>query len=684
MNLKALQPGNGSTTVESAGPEPFSLRATVRAALRRKAVRVFLPVLLFAALLTGVLVALRPRVESAPTAAAVEDAALQRAAVKALAGRDGTVIIMDPHSGRIRALVNPQLAYETELMPGSTIKPFTALTALRTGALTADSRLLCRQQYAHANYRISCVHPEDRPAFNAEQALAYSCNYFYARLGEHLSSVAFNSTLKSFGFGNRTGAGGAKEADGRLPSGKWESRNAIGEAPSELVTPIQLITAYTALLNGGKLFAPTQAAAEGFAPNTRREIAIDDDARALIVRGMRGAVEYGTAAPANLTQNANYVFGKTGTSDLVDGIGMQGWFVGFAAPRTADGSAPDPQSLGLVALVFIKGANGKESAMASRAIFDEFARMGSRGDTDARGRDEEQRPVPAARETGTQTVRVHLVTEKETREVPLEEYVLGVITAEGSIDPEVESLKALAVAARTYAVQHLRRHDRDGYDLCSTTHCQRFRPVSFADASAVAERAVNETRGQVLLDQNGKLVDAYFSASCGGAAADVHDLWGSAPRSYLRTKPDNACRTEAHAEWTDTISNAELARALAVDPRTNVGPHINALNISKRDPSGRAEFITIAGNRSVTVRGWDFKLIVGRTLGWNWLKSSRFSINRSSEGFVFNGSGFGHGLGLCQEGAHVMAERGARFQQILDQYFPGTRIARSVGTGNGG
>lgn len=678
MNLPGVHSGVAGKTVESAGPEPHSFRANVCLLGRRKSVRILLPVLPFAVALAVILWGFRPPVESAITTTAAEDAALQQAAVKALNGRDGTVIVMDPQTGRIRALVNPQLAFETELMPGSTIKPFTALTALRTGALTTDSRLLCRQQYAHANFRISCVHPPDKPAFNAEQALAYSCNYFYARLGEHLTASAFNSTLTSFGFGNRTGAGGAKEADGKLPRGQWESRNAIGEAPTELVTPIQLITAYTALMNGGRLFTPAQASAEGFKPATRREVKLDDDARALIVRGMRGAVEYGTAASANLTQNANYVFGKTGTSDLVDGIGMQGWFVGFAAPRSADGSAPEPDSLGLAVLVFIKGANGKESAMASRAVFDEFARMGSRGDRGARERDEQQRLEPPTRASG-QTVRVHLVTQNETREIPLEDYVLGVVAAEGSIETEVESLKALAIAARTYAVQHLHRHERDGYDLCSTTHCQRYVPTGASEASAAARRAVNETRGQILLDQNGKLIDAFFSASCGGATADVHDLWGSAPRSYLRSHPDNYCRTEAHAEWTDNIANADLARALAVDPRTNVGPRINSLTISKRDDSGRAEFIVIGGNRTVTVRGWDFKLIVGRTLGWNWLKSSRFNINRSGDGFVFVGSGFGHGLGLCQEGAHVMAERGARFQQILDQYFPGTRVATVKG-----
>jgi stage II sporulation protein D len=70
------------------------------------------------------------------------------------------------------------------------------------------------------------------------------------------------------------------------------------------------------------------------------------------------------------------------------------------------------------------------------------------------------------------------------------------------------------------------------------------------------------------------------------------------------------------------------------------------------------------------VRGWDFKIIVGRALGWNVLKSSRFEIAHSGSNFIFRGSGFGHGLGLCQEGAHVMAARGVSYEKILEKSFP--------------
>src|SRR4029078_12971063 len=78
--------------------------------------------------------------------------------------------------------------------------------------------------------------------------------------------------------------------------------------------------------------------------------------------------------------------------------------------------------------------------------------------------------------------------------------------------------------------------------------------------------------------------------------------------------------------------------------------------------------------RRLTLSGWDFKIIVGRALGWDLLKSSRFEIFRSGANLIFRGTGFRHGLGLCQEGAHVMASRGASYREILAKYFPSTSV----------
>ena len=186
--------------------------------------------------------------------------------------------------------------------------------------------------------------------------------------------------------------------------------------------------------------------------------------------------------------------------------------------------------------------------------------------------------------------------------------------------------------------------------------------------------AVRATEGQVLLDDRGQVIDSYFGASCGGETANIGDLWGVPPPEYLRGVRDEYCETGPHATWTDTISHANLLRALQSDSRTDVGSHLDSISISKRDETDRAEFITLEGEHRKTVRGWDFKIIVGRVLGWNVLKSSRFEISRSGSNFIFRGRGFGHGLGLCQEGAHVMAARGANYHKILEKYFPGTKV----------
>jgi stage II sporulation protein D len=191
---------------------------------------------------------------------------------------------------------------------------------------------------------------------------------------------------------------------------------------------------------------------------------------------------------------------------------------------------------------------------------------------------------------------------------------------------------------------------------------------------AAINEAVDATRGQVLLDGSNDLAEAYFSASCGGATANLATLWGGNAPVYLRGVRDEYCPTEAHNHWTDSISQTQILKALRSDPRTDVGERLKSLSVLRADSSGRAELIAIEGNRRVTVKGWDFKIIVGRALGWNLLKSSRFEIARSGSNFIFRGSGFGHGLGLCQEGAHVMAFRGASYRQILAKYFPATTL----------
>jgi stage II sporulation protein D len=428
--------------------------------------------------------------------------------------------------------------------------------------------------------------------------------------------------------------------------------------------------------------------------------------RALLLAGMRGAVAYGTAARAGLATLPVYVFGKTGTSTPQDGWRAQGWFVGFAAGRTPAGGETSagrrtsagvedlaPEGVRLAVLVFLKRSRGAEAAELARPVFEAYARTlappeeSERNVLSASGNATEASPSNsddegAADSDGGATVRVRLSRDDLTLALPLEEYVFGVLAAEGSVETEPEALKALAVVARTYALKNLRRHARDHFDLCDTTHCQRFARVGDESARpefyALARRAVRETAGEVLRDAGGHVVESYFSAACGGRTADIATLWGvrNAP-SHLRGVRDDSCDA-AQETWTDVIPTVRLLKALRADERSDVGARLDGVRVLRRDRTGRAELVELDGARRRTLRGWDFKIIVGRTLGWSVLKSSRFEVSRAGAAYVFRGTGFGHGLGLCQAGAHVSAGRGASYRQILRQYFPGTGLGRAT------
>lgn len=617
------------------------------------------------------------------------DAALQRAATTALGGREGAALVLDARTGRLRAVVNSRLAFEEATTPGSTIKVFTELTALRDSLLNEETRALCRGQYEGAGLKLNCSHPPRQPPFNPVQALAYSCNTFFGKLGERLDGERHKRTLSSFGFGARTGAG-EREAPGALPRGEVGVAVALGESRELLVTPVQLITAYAALVNGGHLLTPWQAVAGAGAARQRARIEIAPAHRALLLAGMRGATTYGTAARAGLDTLPVHVFGKTGTSTPLDDFRPQGWFVGFAADEKPQGNAPPTlESIGLAVLVLLKRAHGSDSAVAARPIFEAYARLLERRRAASEISSGRQAPggalvndeaaVESAPDATGPQVRVRLAREDATLRLPLDEYVFGVIAAEGSVEDEPEALKALAVTVRSYALRNLRRHARDGYDLCNSTHCQRY--VLVRDESRrpefyeLARRAVAQTAGEVVRDGQERVAESYFSASCGGATADIGSLWGvTSPPAHLRGARDEFCAGMPHREWTDVIPRERLLRAARSDARSDVGARLDAVSVLKRDRSGRAETVLVEGERRRVLRGWDFKIIVGRELGWKTLKSSRFEVARAGDNFIFRGAGFGHGLGLCQSGAHVMARRGASYRQILARYLPGTNV----------
>jgi stage II sporulation protein D len=621
------------------------------------------------------------------------DSRLQRAASAAMENRDGAIIVMEPQSGRIRALVNEQAAFGEALSPGSTAKPLAMLAALEAGILDSQSRLVCREHYRRADTDLRCSHTPLRPAFSPANALAHSCNYFHATFGERMQASALAATFTAFGFDRRTDAGNRREAVGAIPHDVQPASLAIGEAHGLRTTPVALISAYAALANGGVLLTPQRAGANVvFHTRERSRIQLAEAHRRILLEGMRSAVTYGTAAPAELNALPFYIFGKTGTASSPHVTQTHGWFVGFATDAEFARDLA-PARLRLAILVLLRQAHGSDAAHISRSIFEEFARAQSEQAATKNSATTNDGSIlhgdatssvasSAASSPARSFVRLRLVRQARTIKLPLDDYLFGVLAAEASTENEREALKAQAIVSRTYALRNLNRHARESYDFCDLTHCQRFLPV--ADRTArdgfyeQVRQAISETREAILTDERGHTAEAYFSASCGGRTANIADLWGirTAPR-YLQGVTDPYCALSE--EWTDVFSAEQLHRALQTDPRSDTGARLTDIRIVRRDASGRVARISLIGERTHTISGWTFKTILGRALGWNKLKSTRFSLRRAGDGFLFQGRGFGHGLGLCQAGAHEMARRGANHQAILNYYFPGRHTAKAEG-----
>ncbi len=210
-----------------------------------------------------------PRRLAPPIASESEiDAALQQAATAALGQREGAIIVMDPQTGRVRAVVNPKIAFAEAVMPGSTMKPFTALAALRSGLIDPNSRTVCPGRFNGLSFSVACVHDNRLPPFNPSQAIAYSCNYYFGTLGERLGRDKLIEELRGFGFGQPNGlsdergkllpceaGNNAKVRSPEKAQADCNAREAIGESDHFTVTPVQLLTAYAALVNGGRLLA---------------------------------------------------------------------------------------------------------------------------------------------------------------------------------------------------------------------------------------------------------------------------------------------------------------------------------------------------------------------------------------------------------------------------------------------
>ena len=255
-------------------------------------------------------------------------------------------------------------------------------------------------------------------------------------------------------------------------------------------------------------------------------------------------------------------------------------------------------------------------------------------------------------------------------ELLVEDYLLGVLPREMDPNWPLEALKAQAVVARTFAYTQAGKFRRDGYDLSSDTRSQMF--VGLGSESEAIRRAVRETRGEVL-GYKGKILGVYYHACCGGHTENASAVWGSgpAPPPPLRGVRDRYCRNTPLARWTAYFPYEEVLAALQQDRL--LGGAIRMFAVQSRTAAGYAkDFAVTVGSERLLVKASDFRKLIGSAD----LKSVRIErVRQLSSGIEFEGSGAGHGVGLCQWGARIQAERGRDYEQILRFYFPGSTLS---------
>jgi len=325
-------------------------------------------------------------------------------------------------------------------------------------------------------------------------------------------------------------------------------------------------------------------------------------------------------------------------------------------------------------------------------------------------------------------------------EVPLEQYLVSVISSEMSAGCPGELLRAHAVISRSWLLAQLGpravaepaqpevdgrlirlvrwydREDHHDFDVCADDHCQRYQGITRARDSSAPADAVRATRGRALV-HDGVVCDARFSKCCGGMTALFSSAWSDEDPAYLAAFPDSAgpapfalpLTDEHHAVayiegrppvWCNTDDDKLLARILpdidhgtrdffrwevALSPDEvrelvrdksgyDLGP-VRAIEALDRGPSGRIVHLRIEGGERTLEVGKELE--IRRLLSPTHLYSSAFAVRRDDGGrFVLRGAGWGHGVGLCQIGAAVMADQGHAHPAILAHYYPGATLSR--------
>ena len=323
------------------------------------------------------------------------------------------------------------------------------------------------------------------------------------------------------------------------------------------------------------------------------------------------------------------------------------------------------------------------------------------------------------KQTQTFNGTLRLVVESDQitaiNELPVERYLTSVISSEMSATSSLELLKAHAVISRSWLLAQMEkrhkhtaggdaffsfskkddelirwydREDHTIFDVCADDHCQRYQGITNADNPAVV-KAIEGTRGQILT-YDGEICDARFSKCCGGRTEEFQYCWEDTPKPYLVSVDDPYCNTnDRHIlsqvlndydqetpdfyRWTVAYTQAELTELVNRKLKMDLGDIID-LQPLERGKSGRIWKLRIVGSKRAFTIGKELE--IRRTLSETHLYSSAFEVEKTADHFILHGSGWGHGVGLCQIGAAVMGEQGKSYNEILLYYYRGAEIKK--------
>ncbi len=392
-----------------------------------------------------------------------------------------------------------------------------------------------------------------------------------------------------------------------------------------------------------------------------RPVAMSAETRAVLLEGLRGAADFGTASAFKAAGIS--ALAKTGTVTMPTGT-----VLGLVVALTP---AERPTRAIVVAA---PGGAGVDAA----AIAADILRAAPVASASAREPSGELRRDPAVAASGREGgplapasasfIRLgRTLPDGRTKVevIAMDDYIAQVLAGEGQPRAGDAAQQALAITARTFALANRNRHRSEGFDLCDTTHCQVVRP-----ATVTTRRAAEATSGRVLLTQ-GQPALVFYSAWCGGRSELASQVWpGAIDYAYEPSVKDEACEDEPG--WTSEVRAADVERALRGAGLR--GSKLRDLKVVSRNQSQRVARIRVDGFTPPDMSGHEFRMAVGRVVGWQILKSTAFDVERTSAGYRFRGRGYGHGVGLCVVGAGNRAAKGATADDILHFYFPGLTI----------